>query len=141
MSEDYQTASPVALSLLRDQLLPNLLGEEMDEILYWAGKELARSQPLNDESEVASYFQTYGFGELSLIEMKKNRRYYVLKGEIVTHRLGQRDKAVFSLEAGFLAEQFQRITDTFTEANYEVKEKKKEIHITVQSDPKEELPY
>jgi predicted hydrocarbon binding protein len=136
-----QEYSPFALSLLRDQLLPNLLGEETDEILYWAGKELARKQPMNDENEISSYFQTYGLGELVMDELKKNRRRYVLKGSLIAHRISENKRASFSLETGFLAEQIQRISGMLTEGSYEVKVKKQEVHITLQSDPKEELPY
>lgn len=138
MSE-LPSKSSDAIRLLRDQLLPNLLREETDEILYWAGKELARQEPMNDEEEVKAFFIQHGFGEIELLQMKKNKREYNLSGDIIQKRLEKNKQAVFSLETGFLAEQIQRITDTFTEANYEVKVKKAEVHITVQMDPKEEV--
>lgn len=141
MTENYQEYSPFALSLLRDQLLPNLLGEETDEILYWAGKELARKQPMNEEGEITSFFNTFGFGNITLTEMKKNRRHYLLDGPLVAHRLTETHMASFSLEAGFLAEQIQRITGMFTEANYKADARKQYVQLTLQSDPKEDLPY
>ncbi|WP_373759152.1 DUF2507 domain-containing protein, partial [Weissella soli] len=33
--------------LLRDRLLPDLLKEDIDEITYWAGKNIAREIDLN----------------------------------------------------------------------------------------------
>lgn len=140
MTESMNEVSLEAVLLLRDQLLPNLLGEEIDEILYWAGKELARKHLMNHEEEIVDFFFTNGFGSLEQIEMKKNRRLFILNGTIVQSRIKQNNKAVFSLETGFLAEQLQRISDTYSEASYEVKEKKAEVYITVQMDPKEELP-
>lgn len=128
-----------SIRLLRDQLLPNLLREETDEILYWAGKELARQQSFNYEEEVEEFFINHAFGKLELTQMKKNKRTYLLSGEIIADRLRENTDASFSLETGFLAEQLQRITDTLTEANYEVKIKKAEVHITLQMDPKEDL--
>lgn len=140
MDESHQYISPYALSLLRDNLVPNLLGEEMDEILYWAGKELARKQPMNDESDIITYFSTFGFGELTLETRKKNRREYRLQGAIVDHRIAESKQANFSLETGFLAEQIQRITNLYTEGSYEVKRKQPGVKIILQADPKEELP-
>lgn len=138
MSE-LPSKSSDAITLLRDQLLPNLLREETDDILYWAGKELARQEPMNDEEEVKAFFVQHGFGKIELLQMKKNKREYILSGNIIQKRLARNKHAAFSLETGFLAEQIQRISDIFTEANYEVKVKKAEVHITVQMDPKEEL--
>lgn len=42
--------------LIRDTLLPNVLGEEAPHILYWAGKELARKYPLETLDELADFF-------------------------------------------------------------------------------------
>ena len=38
--------------LIRDYLLGNILGEHTDEILYWAGKDLARQFPLKSQEDL-----------------------------------------------------------------------------------------
>ncbi|WP_208560430.1 DUF2507 domain-containing protein [Marinilactibacillus kalidii] len=141
MIEENQMKEIKPLMLLREQLLPNLLGEEMDDILYWAGKELARTSIVDDEQSLIQLFEDNGFGHLSLANEKKNKKEYVLSGLIVTARLTDRNVASFSLEAGFLAQQHQEIHQIFTEAIYEVNEKKDQAVIYVQTDPNEPLTH
>lgn len=123
------------LTLLRDQLLPNLLGEEQSAILYWAGKELARQHPLEKESDTVQFFQTYGFGVLSKLSSKKETIAYILTGNIVTSRLKKKEPS-FSLEAGFLAQQYQSQNRIYTEASFEVDQRKKQVRLIVQTDKK-----
>lgn len=128
-----------SIILLRDRLISNLLGEDIDEILYWAGKDLAREQTVETESEIIDHFDRYLFGSLILIEEKKNRRVYKLTGEVVRDRLVNSPNPSFSLETGYLSQQLQSVLGIFSEGIFEIRNKQKEVLITIQMDPKEPL--
>lgn len=125
--------------LIRTELLSKLLGKDAEPILYWAGKELARSYPLNSFEEIIYFFDHVSFG--SLTRTKENRSFheYTLSGKMVELRLAQK-AAVFSLEAGFLAEQMQQITGMYTEG-YAEKTKQKDVLITLKWDKKDLLSH
>lgn len=122
--------------LIRDGLLPNLLGKDTEDILYWAGKELARQYPLEDFSAIGLFFKKAGFGTLTLTKEKKHQRIYTLTGDIVKTRI-EHTKPSFSLETGFLAEQIQLQETLYAEAVSEVSVKTKEVIITLQWDAKD----
>lgn len=94
--------------LIRDYLLKNILGDETNEILYWAGKELARQFPLREQEDVVDAFSHCGFGNLTCIKENASQAVYSLSGELVQTRLLQ-EQVSFELEAGFLAEQLAKI--------------------------------
>ena len=129
-----------SIILLRDHLLSNLLGEDIDAILYWAGKDLARNHAVETELEVLRLFEQYSFGMLTQIEEKKNRKIYRLSGEVIEQRLENDQFPSFSLETGYLSQQLQRLNNIYSEGIYEIKPKKKEVLLTIQMDPKEPLP-
>lgn len=110
ISEDYRKNEQPNISyfgyeLIRDVLLPELLGKDAGEILYWAGKKLARKFPLENVDEVIDFFNEADWGTLSRKKEKKRELVLELTGEFVSLRL-QRDKqSTFQLEAGFLAQQ------------------------------------
>lgn len=108
--------------LLRDHVLPSLLGKHEKDILYWAGKEIARKFPVFTIEELPSFFQEAGWGELTITKTTKESTFYILKvgeGVQIEHRS-------FTLEAGFLAEQYQKLNGLFTEC-YGVQESQKGI--------------
>lgn len=109
--------------LIRDFLLSNILGEDIDEILYWSGKELARQFPLEKQDAIAPSFTHCGFGDLTLIKSEKNQNQYQLKGDLVETRL-LNEKISFQLEAGYLAEQMNHITGSSCEASVTLTDKK-----------------
>lgn len=119
--------------LIRDMLLPDLLGKDHTQIIYWSGKQLARKFTIDTQEQISQFFKEAGWGELELIEQKKNEMKYLLSGELVKRRLELNKDASFQLEAGFLAEQTQRQKGKTAEAIEEQK-KRKEIYITVQWD-------
>lgn len=43
------------IELIRDYVLTDLLGSDYRQVIYWAGKRLARQFPVVDESELASF--------------------------------------------------------------------------------------
>ncbi|MGD6832005.1 YslB family protein [Sutcliffiella halmapala] len=119
--------------LIRDMLLPDLLGKDHTQIIYWSGKQLARRFPIGTQEEISQFFKEAGWGELEIIEQKKHEIKYLLSGDMVKRRLELNKDAIFQLEAGFLAEQIQRQKGKTAEAIEEQK-KRQEIYITVQWD-------
>ncbi len=125
-----KTQSSFAYTLMRHDLLPELLGNEEETILYWAGKHLARKYPLSTAEEICDFFQKASWGTLSVLQEKANRLVFeLIPNEPVP--------AHFKLEAGFLAKQYETITACITEAFDEVK--KKRVLFTVESNAKEPI--
>ena len=58
------TVSIFSKELLRDILLPDLLGKDHSQILYWSGKQLARKFPLNNVEDIIDFFLNAGCGEI-----------------------------------------------------------------------------
>lgn len=122
--------------LVRDSLIPNLLGAETNAVLYWAGKELARQYPLKNFQDIVLFFEKAGFGSLTLINEKRNKNSYLLTGAAIETRLNLTDPS-FNLESGFLAEQIQLLEGYYTEAFFEIQKRKLQIEMTVQWDLKD----
>lgn len=127
-------------TLLRDILIPNLLGNENNEILYWAGKEIARQYPLSSIEETILFFERAGFGFLELQKRDNHTLIYRLSGTLVESRLNVVKDPSFNLEAGFLAEQIQQQENIYTEAIFEIQLKKETILITLKQDTKDSEP-
>ena len=104
--------------LIRDHVLSSILGKHEDDILYWAGKELARKFPLFSMSEASMFFNEAGWGELTLDKESKDEALYTLHLDSGSLKIEDR---CFRLEAGFLAEQQQRnigyLCECFEEKN------------------------
>ena len=131
---DTQIQVPIfGYELIRDMLLPDLLGKDHTQLIYWAGKQLARKFTIDTQEDIAQFFKEAGWGELELMAQNKYEVKYSIRGEMVARRLDLNKDATFQLEAGFLAEQIQRQKGKTAEAIEEQK-KKKEIMITVQWD-------
>lgn len=102
--EELINSQHFPLILMRDFLLPTILGNETSDVLYWSGKQLARQFPLLDETDIQESFEYCGFGNLDLVKKERNRDIYHLHGSIIETRLLKQDIS-FHLEAGFLSEQ------------------------------------
>lgn len=63
--------------LIREDLLNELLGEDTPDILYWAGKQIARKYPLFSINEIKEFFTNAGWGTLELIH-EKNMKWNLL---------------------------------------------------------------
>jgi Protein of unknown function (DUF2507). len=112
--------------IIRDELLEDLLGKDAPDILYWAGKRLARKYPLFSIEEVKEFFQNAGWGILEAGGQKKEEMEFFLSGPIVKYRLETHTEPTFRLEAGFLAEQLQLQKKVYAEC-FEQLEKEKGI--------------
>ncbi|KIU19292.1 DUF2507 domain-containing protein [Weissella cibaria] len=134
MSESGQTTEMnlFALTLLRDRLLPELLQDDESEIIYWAGKALARDVDLTGVMALETFFMDAGFGFLTLTSKKPTEQVWRLDGPVVSARFDENNHASFALEAGFLAQQTQQQLGTGAEAQWEAN--KQTVVITVMSE-------
>ena len=80
-----------AYELLREELLPDLIGNDLDGILYWSGRNLARKYPLETIEEVIQFFEKAGWGTLSIVEHKRREMQFQLKGTLIAERQKQND--------------------------------------------------
>lgn len=125
--------------LIREILLNDILGNDSYQILYWAGKQLARKFPLNGEQEVAAFFHNAGWGHLEIIKLSKTQMELSLSGEMITRRLDLYPDGHFQLEAGFLAEQFTLQKKFLSETTEEIKRRSKKVDFTIRWDPKDPI--
>ncbi|HLS06362.1 MAG TPA: YslB family protein [Bacillota bacterium] len=115
----------VGYDILRYISLPNLLGKESETILYYMGKNLARSFELNSLDDIHFIFERLGWGYLELLKQRRNSLTFSLMADSVARRLQSSLAQEFRLEAGFLAE----ATQIIHQANAECVEKiNKNIH-------------
>lgn len=122
--------------ILRDYLLPTILGKHEKDILYWAGKDIARKFPCTDIPLIISFFEDAGWGSLSLAKEMKDGYVFHLTNEPEMLKIEERN---FRLEAGFIAEQIQGINGVLTECFDEKKEKQQQVIFTVKMDLKEKI--
>lgn len=110
--KEHSHVTSFGYELIRDHVLASILGKHEKDILYWAGKDLARKFPLYSMEEAISFFQEAGWGTLELDKTTKDSAYYTLH----TYNLPQSGiSRSHRLEAGFLAEQQQKISGYLTE--------------------------
>jgi predicted hydrocarbon binding protein len=131
--------SGFAYELIRSDLLPELIGKELSQILYWAGKNLARKYPLQTIDEIMDFFIQAGWGHLHLVHEKKSELEFELSSELITERHEQNKQTCYQLEAGFIAEQIQQQKKFLTEACEKPKKKSTAIILTIQWDPKDNI--
>ncbi|MDF2791483.1 MAG: hypothetical protein K0S80_4585, partial [Neobacillus sp.] len=65
-SNEPRNISLFGYELIREFILPDILGKDTPEILYWAGKRLARNHPLNSLDEIIDFFSKASWGQLDL---------------------------------------------------------------------------
>lgn len=132
--QNLKTIPTFGYELIRDNILRTVLGKHEEEVLYWAGKELARKFPLFTLDEAPLFFEQAGWGILSVEKQDKDEIIYVLSGDADTLKLEER---CFRIEAGFLAEQTQKINGFLTECYEEKNRKLGTITFNVKWDLKE----
>lgn len=115
----------VGHDVLRYISLPNLLGAESQTLLYYMGKNLARSFEFNSLDDVYFIFEKLGWGFLEPTKEKRNELLFSLMSDSVARRLHSNLAKEFRLEAGFLAETVQIIYERDCEC---VEKIKKNIH-------------
>lgn len=129
--------------ILRDALIPELLGDDRGAIGYWAGKSLARKFPLGNPTDAATFFQQVGFGDLTLLNQTAEMTSWQLSGEPVKLRKQVKADNDFTLEAGFLAEMMAQQLGVNAEAEMTETTRKLRDHVVtfnVYTDPNDVIP-
>ena len=138
-SEQHTDRRPLSVSafgyeLVREVLLPELLGKDTSEILYWAGKRLARKYPLSSLDETIGFFQQADWGTLSIKEESRRELVLELGSELISSRLKNNSNSTFQLEAGFLAQQIEFQKKVLAEAFEHPNKRSSRIQFTVKWD-------
>jgi predicted hydrocarbon binding protein len=135
-TSEAKTMPIFGYELIREHVLSSILGKHEEDILYWSGKELARKFQMFTMEEIVSFFQEAGWGQLNLVKLDKNEAFYELSGESDLLNLQQR---CFKLEAGFLAQQQQKLGGFLTECYEEKSIKKNHVLFHIKWDLKEKV--
>lgn len=101
--------SGAGYDVLRYISLPELFGDEAPTILYFMGKDLARSLHIKSTEDLFFAAEKLGWGRLELIKEKKKSLTFNLMADAVFLRLQASFDVDFRLEAGFIAEAVQMI--------------------------------
>lgn len=136
-----ETTIPVfGYELIREVLLPSILGKETATILYWAGKDLARKFPLQNVDEIINFFAQAGWGSLVVKEEGKNELHAELSSPVITDRLHKKDNpTTFQLEAGFLAQQIETQKNVVAECYEHPKKRSNKVLFTIKWDKKDSI--
>lgn len=132
-----ETVSVFGYELLRETLIPEILGQETPKILYWAGKHIARKYPLDSISDTIDFFQQAGWGELQIVKESKNELIAELSSDIITKRIKNKASTNFQLEAGFLAQQIERQKEVMTETFEHPRKRSTKVQFTIKWDEKD----
>ncbi|WP_243297416.1 YslB family protein [Bacillus litorisediminis] len=134
-----QNVPASSIMLMREWVIPELLRNHSDSVLYWSGKKLARSFPCQTIDEIKLFFEKVGFGTLTVLAEKSDKLEFQLSGEIVALRFELNSEPSFFLEAGFLAEQIQTQKKMICESVYQTKKRSRIVTFTVQWDQKDSI--
>lgn len=137
MNEWQDTYVPAfGYELLRDVVIPELLGAEEYPVLYWAGRNLARKYPVYSIETLSEFFEHAGWGTLSVHKHRKHQVVFCLQPEYTKAHLPADKERCFAMETGFIAQQIQYLQEHPADA-YE-KIKKGQVIITAQWDAKDD---
>ena len=128
-----------AYELIREELLPDIIGKELDRILYWAGKNLARKYTLETFEDIIVFFRQAGWGDLSIVEQNRRELQLQLTSPLIGERYKNKQNTTYQLEAGFLAQQTQQQRQVIAEAYEDPKKRSEKVLFTVKWDAKDPL--
>lgn len=135
--ERSETIPIFGYELIREVLLRDIFGDDTPEILYWAGKSLARKYPLEGMDEIINFFKDAGWGNLVLKNESKKEIEFELSSPLITKRMQRKDKPHFQLEAGFLAQQIEHHKQMISEAFEHPKKRSSTVLFTIKWDKKD----
>src|SRR3954463_2774376 len=138
-TSEPRTISIFGYELIREILLPEILGKDTPEILYWAGKRLARKYPLADFDAVMAFFNDASWGQLEIKKENNNEMEIELLSPLIVSRVKSKAEHFFQLEAGFLAQQMELQKGVIAEAFEHPVKKSNKVQFTVKWDTKDSL--
>lgn len=125
--------------LVREILIPEILGKDTPEILYWAGKRLARKFPLSDYDQLVDFFINASWGQLTIKQESKNQIEFELASPLLVSRIKSKAENFFQLEAGFLAQQIELQKEAIAETFEHPAKRSNIVHFTVKWDKKDQI--
>ncbi|WP_312471057.1 YslB family protein [Neobacillus sp.] len=134
-----RTISIFGYELIREILLPEILGKDSPEILYWAGKRLARKFPLTDYDKVIEFFANASWGQLEIKKETKSEIEFELTSPLIVSRVKSKAEHFFQLEAGFLAQQIELQKEVIAETFEHPVKKSNKVQFTVKWDSKDQI--
>jgi predicted hydrocarbon binding protein len=124
---------------LREEIIQDILGKDVDEILYWTGKNLARKYNLESFEAIVTFFKHSGFGELEILKEKKDNFELKLTSPLIEQRFKDNRKISYYLEAGFLAQSIELQRKCITETTIESNARDNSIRFIVKWDAKDNI--
>jgi predicted hydrocarbon binding protein len=138
-TDESRNISIFGYELIREFVLPEILGKDTPEILYWTGKRLARKYPLHTYDELVDFFAKASWGELEIKNERKDEIEFELKSPLIISRVKSKAEHFFQLEAGFLAQQIEHQKQAVTETFEHPVKKSNKVQFTVKWDKKDEV--
>lgn len=139
LSDESQNITIFGYELIREDLISDLLGKNTPEILYWAGKRLARKYPLNTLDETIEFFSKASWGVLTIKSENKDEMDFELSSPLTMPPDKSKAEHFFQLEAGFLAQQIENQKDAVAEAFEHPIKRSQKVLITVKWDQKDHV--
>lgn len=122
--------------ILRYVALPELFGKDVNTVLYFTGRNLARKLEITNLEDIALAFGKMGWGNLEFVKEEKRTFIFHLMSDSVALRLNSFADVDFRLEAGFLAEAVQNINNTPCECTEKIHKRTLMIEFLVLYDQK-----
>jgi predicted hydrocarbon binding protein len=138
-SDESRSISIFGYELLRDVVLPEILGKDTPEILYWAGKRLARKYPLKNYDELIEFFANASWGTLEIKNEHKDAIDFELMSPLIVSRVKTKAEHFFQIEAGFLAQQIEHQKQVIAETFEHPIKKSNKVQFTVKWDKKDTI--
>jgi predicted hydrocarbon binding protein len=138
-SDESRSISIFGYELLRDVVLPEILGKDTPEILYWAGKRLARKYPLKNYDELIDFFANASWGTLEIKNEHKDAIDFELMSPLIVSRVKTKAEYFFQIEAGFLAQQIEHQKQVIAETFEHPIKKSNKVQFTVKWDKKDTI--
>lgn len=138
-SNEPRNISLFGYELIREFILPEILGKDTPEILYWAGKRLARNHPLNSLEEIIDFFSKASWGQLELKKERKDEIEFELISPLIVSRVKSKAEHYFQIEAGFLAQQIELQKQVIAETFEHPVKKANKVLFTVKWDLKDTI--
>lgn len=138
-ADDLRSSTVFGYELLRGDLLPDILGKDTPDILYWAGKRLAGKYSFDTLNEIIDFFKRAAWGELTLKKDNKHEMEFELISPIMVSRVKSKAEHFFQLEAGFLAQQIENQKKVATEAFEHPVKRSNKVQFTLKWDNKDQI--
>lgn len=137
--DEESTISIFGYELIRESVLPDILGKDTPEILYWAGKRLARKYPLNTIDELINFFSRASLGTLTIKNEKKDEMEFELVSPLIVSRVKSKAEHFFQLEAGFIAQQIELQKNVVAETFEHPVKRSQKVLFTVKWEDKDSI--